>query len=179
MREIFPISTDRLIIRCFRADDAAAFHSWRNDSDVARYTLWEYPYSMAEAKAFCAEQAAFEVFPTGNWCQIMMTDRATGQAVGDIGLGLNVDGDDALEVGYSLHRDHWGKGYMTEALRSVIPAVAKAISACVVKAEVDVRNSASASVLSKLGFSRGPVHKKRSFVKGEWCDEVDYLLSVA
>ncbi|WP_155895805.1 GNAT family N-acetyltransferase [Kordiimonas gwangyangensis] len=44
MTDILPIETDRLIIRAFRESDAEAFHSWRNDPVVVRYTLWDFPY---------------------------------------------------------------------------------------------------------------------------------------
>jgi len=176
MKNHFPITTDRLVVRRFREEDAQAFHGWRSDADVACYTLWEHPYSMAEAIAFCREQANFDEFPVGNWVQVFIEERETGVPVGDIGLGLNADGDDALHVGYSIHRDHWGKGYATEAVGAVIPIVGKAIGATSVKAEIDVRNPASGKVLSKLGFKAGPVCPRRSFVKGEWCDEIDYVL---
>jgi len=174
----FPISTDRLIVRRFRADDAAAFHGWRNDAEVARYTLWDFPYPMAEAEAFCREQAAFEAFPIGGWCQIMIEEKASGLAIGDIGLGLRLEDKDSLTVGYSLHRPYWGQGLMFEALKAILPVVAAEIDAVILKAEIDIRNAASGRVLEKLGFNRGPLKEKASFVKDEWCDEYDYHLKV-
>jgi len=179
MIDILPLQTSRLVIRQFRADDAAAFHGWRNDAEVARYTLWQYPYSVAEAEAFCREQAVFDVLPIGRWCQLFIEERETGEPVGDIGLGLNTEDDGTLEVGYSIHRDHWGKGYATEAVGVAISTIAGAIGSTVVKAEIDARNPASGKVLSKLGFKAGPLHKRRTFVKGEWCDEIDYVLSAS
>ena len=178
MIDALPIETDRLIIRQFRADDAAAFHSWRNDAEVARYTLWGYPYSVAEAEAFCQEQAAFDAFPIGNWCQLFIEEHATGLPVGDIGLGLNTKDDGVLEVGYSIRRDHWGKGYATEAVGAAIDKVARVIGASQIKAEIDARNPASGKVLKKLGFKAGPVHERRTLVKGEWCDEIDYVRQI-
>ena len=171
-----PIQTERLIIRRFLEDDAVAFHSWRADEEVARYTLWAFPYPKSEAEAFCREQSGYTEFPIGRWVQVFIEERDTGVPVGDIGLGLDVDGHGVLEVGYSIHRNHWGKGYATEAVGAVIPVVAEAIGVSTIKAEIDARNPASGKVLSKLGFEAGPVHKKRSYVKGEWCDEIDYIL---
>jgi len=176
MIEALPIATDRLVIRQFRADDAAAFHTWRSDAEVARYTLWAFPYPMAEAKIFCSEQAGLEALPIGDWCQVFIEERKTGVPVGDIGLGLDTSGNGILEIGYSIHRNHWGKGYATEAVGAVMPVIARAIGARVIKAEIDARNPASGKVLSKLGFTAGPLHKRRTLVKGEWCDEIDYVL---
>lgn len=171
-----PIEAERLIIRRFTETDAQAFLSWRADEEVARYTLWAFPYPKSEAEAFCREQSGYTEFPIGRWVQVFIEERETGAPVGDIGLGLDVDGDGVLEIGYSIHRDHWGKGYATEAVRAVIPVVAEAIGATRVKAEIDARNPASGKVLTKLGFEAGPLQEKRSFVKGEWCDEIDYVL---
>lgn len=176
MIDQLPIESERLVIRRFRNDDAKAFHSWRSDEKVARYTLWEYPYPYEEAESFCREQAAHQKFPVGDWCQVFIEERETGEPVGDIGLGLDTEGDGSLEIGYSIHRNHWGKGYATEAIGAVIPVVAEAIGARRVVAEIDARNPASGKVLSKLGFEQGPLQPKRSFVKGEWCDEIDYVL---
>lgn len=178
MIEILPILTGRLVIRQFRISDAAAFHSWRNEAAVARYTLWAFPYPMAEAKAFCCEQAALETLPFGSWCQVFIEERETGAPVGDIGLGLNTANDGVLEVGYSIHRDHWGKGFATEAVGAAIDKVAPAIGAYQVKAEIDARNPASGRVLEKLGFKAGPVHERRTLVKGEWCEEIEYVRTI-
>ena len=179
MIEFLPIYTDRLVIRQFRESDAAAFHSWRSDADVARYTLWDYPYPVAKAEAFCREQASLEILPIGGWCQVFIEERETSAPVGDIGLGLDTSSDGILEIGYSVHRIHWGKGYATEAVAAVIPLFVHAIGASVIKAEIDARNPASGRVLEKLGFRAGPLHKKRALVKGEWCDEIDFLLQAS
>jgi len=178
MKNIFPVQTDRLTIRQFRPGDAPAFHDWRNDPDVARYTLWPYPYSLAQAEAFCVKQAALMKLPVGDWVQLFIEERTSGTPVGDIGLGLCPEGDKALHVGYSIHRDQWGKGFATEAVGAVVPLVARTIGVKTAKAEIDVRNPASGKVLSKMGFRAGPVHPRRTFVKGEWCDEVDYVLEL-
>src|SRR5262249_3471963 len=39
----------RLILRRFRAPDAAAFAAYRDDPAVARYQSWDAPYTLAEA----------------------------------------------------------------------------------------------------------------------------------
>jgi ribosomal-protein-alanine N-acetyltransferase len=41
-------------------------------------------------------------------------DPGSGKFIGSMGLPRECD------VGYSIHPDHWGKGYMTEALRMFV-----------------------------------------------------------
>jgi ribosomal-protein-alanine N-acetyltransferase len=174
MISVLPIETDRLIIRLFRESDADAFFAWRNDAQVARYTLWDYPFAMERAEAFCAKQAAIENLPMGEWFQLFVEERVSGDPVGDIGLGLNADADGALHIGYSISRKHWGKGYATEAVGSAMITIAQAVGLEHLKAEIDARNPSSGRVLEKLGFTPGPLQPKRTLVKGEWCDEIDY-----
>lgn len=177
MAGILPITTDRLVLRSFKADDALAFHSWRNDADVARYTLWDYPYSIEKAEAFCARMAEMEPFPAGEYYQIMIEEKAGGLAVGDIGIGNGLPDEGAIRIGYSLKPCVQGKGYMTEALRALLPALIEPLGIKLLTADIDARNPASGRVLERLGFTAGPVHEKRTLVRGEWCDEIDYDVS--
>lgn len=179
MKGLLPINTDRLVIRAFRVDDATAFHGWRNDADVARYTLWDYPYPVEQAEAFCARMAAAEPFPEGEYYQVMIEERVSGLAVGDIGIGNGMPNTGAIRIGYSLSPTVHGKGYMTEALRGLLPVLVTSLGIKRFTADIDVRNPASGRVLERLGFKAGPVHEKRTFVKGEWCDEVDYEVSAS
>ena len=178
MTNLLPIVSDRLILRSFRKSDAAAFHGWRNDADVARYTLWDYPFPIERAKAFCCEQSSLPPFPKGQYYQLMMVERASDMAVGDIGVGNAVtpEGAGTVRIGYTLCPAAQGKGYMTEALRALLPVLVKPLKVKTFSADIDARNPASGRVLERLGFKAGPVHKERTFVKGEWCDEIDYVL---
>ena len=67
---------------------------------------------------------------------------------------------------------------MYEALSRLIPSLHKALSLKCIKATIDARNPASGKLLERLGFEAGPLVKQAAFVKGEWCDEYDYELSL-
>lgn len=181
MEDILPLLSERLRLRSFRPDDAAAFCGWRNEEDVARYTLWDYPFPLGKAETFCREQAALTPFPEGQWYQLIIEERDSGIAVGDIGVGNAVEivGAGVISIGYSLSAAAQGKGYMTEALEALLPALAAHLGNHAFHAEIDARNPASGRVLEKLGFKAGELQERRTFVKGEWCDEIDYDLSVA
>lgn len=176
MHACLPLETNRLMLRQFQRDDVEAFYSWRDSADVARYTLWDYPYSFNEASAFCEEQAELRSFPSRGWCQLMIEHRVSGKGIGDIGLGIRVDGVNTLTLGYSLHPDYWRQGLMYEALETLLPVLSKVLGFQLIKAVIDVRNPASGKLLERLGFQAGPIIEHASLVKGEWCDELEYLL---
>ena len=46
--------------------------------------------------------------------------KETGKPIGDCGLTMqNIDGQILPEIGYHVHKDHWRKGYASEAARAV------------------------------------------------------------
>ena len=44
-----PLRTERLSIRVMKTADAARFAEYRNDPEVARYQLWDMPYTVEAA----------------------------------------------------------------------------------------------------------------------------------
>ncbi|WP_417451945.1 GNAT family N-acetyltransferase [Kordiimonas sp.] len=179
MTEILPIKTDRLIIRAFREDDAVAFYDWRNDAEVARYTLWDFPYPMERALALARKMATAVPFAEGQSYHLIIEEAATGAPVGHVGIGNGKPSPGTARLSYSLSRAAQGKGYMTEALRGILPALIQPFGIHTFATDIDVRNPASGRVLERLGFRAGPVHKQRTLVRGEWCDEIDYEVSAA
>jgi len=126
--------------------------------------------------------AAATPFEEGQSYRLIIEEKASGLPVGDIGIGngTTLEGAGNVRVSYGLGANAQGKGYMTEALRALLPALVKPLKVVKFSADIDVRNPASGRVLERLGFKPvGPVHLKRTFVKGEWCDEQDYELDVA
>jgi RimJ/RimL family protein N-acetyltransferase len=82
------------------------------------------------------------------------------QLVGCIGLQRETEG---TALGYWIGRDHWGRGYATEAARAVL-RLARTLGHRQVFASHFTDNAASAHVLRKLGF--GPTGLTRD-TRGE------------
>ena len=87
--------------------------------------------------------------------------------VGSCGLGEH---DGQAELGYWIAREHWGKGYATEAARAVL-CVAKALGNKRILAGHFADNPASGRVLLKAGFL--PTRRNRlRFSLGRGCEVV-------
>ena len=65
-----PITTDRLILRRFTAEDLPAFVAYRSAPDVARYQSWDTSFSLADAQVFLAEQEPVSFGQPGEWVQV-------------------------------------------------------------------------------------------------------------
>lgn len=81
-----------------------------------------------------------------------------------------------LEVGYMFLPEFWNKGYMTEALRTIIPAAFEEMNYHSVEADVNPANEASKRVLEKLGFSREAYFRENYYNAGKFLDSVIYSL---
>jgi RimJ/RimL family protein N-acetyltransferase len=93
----------------------------------------------------------------GNWLLQGMgwwtvEERATG-AVGSVGVFRRETGPE-LEIGWLIHRAHWGQGYASEAARAALDFVASAWRAERVIAMIAKDNDASMKVATKAGMTR-------------------------
>ena len=57
-----------------------------------------------------------------------------------------------VEVGWTLHPEHWGKGYATEAVRALIDHAFTDLTHQALQSSVRVTNPQSRRVLEKCGF---------------------------
>lgn len=102
---------------------------------------------------------------------------AEGEFVGRIALRPS-DEEGVLDIGYWTHPDHYGKGYMTEAVRAIVELGFQTMGAKAIVAGTADWNKASQRVLEKLGFQVVEVIKD-GFVKGDVVSsEVIYRLEV-
>jgi RimJ/RimL family protein N-acetyltransferase len=146
-----PIRTERLLIRPFRPDDIAAFAAWHNDPDVARYQDWETPYSMERAEKTVSGVIEMDGPRDKDWWMAVIADPDTDEALGDLGVRLSWEGR-AAEVGYTLAKANWGKGYAVEALAALVEYLFEHLGVTRQYGMLHPDNPASAMVLERTGF---------------------------
>jgi RimJ/RimL family protein N-acetyltransferase len=144
-----PRAGARLVLRAFEPADAPAAHALiYGDPDVMRHVghgpLADLAATERLLAAYADHQAAHGY---GFWA---VEDRVTGALLGDAGFEHTVRGE--TELGYTLARAAWGRGYATEAGELCL-AEARELGLPELVGVVDVRNPASIRVLEKLGFS--------------------------
>jgi RimJ/RimL family protein N-acetyltransferase len=82
-----------------------------------------------------------------------LVERETTRVVGDVGFGIsNPTGD--IELGYTLARDCWGRGYASEAAGACLAAGLAHVTATRIVAVVDAENEASLRVAERIGMAR-------------------------
>jgi RimJ/RimL family protein N-acetyltransferase len=157
------IETERLILRPPRAADVSRLPEIINDPDIARMTTRiPYPYGLGDAEAFYASQGGADV--TRDFT--LQIETRTGEMIGAVGSHLR-DGP-FPEIGYWVAREHWGRGYATEAATAMRDWVLRICGLRAVVAGHFADNEASGRVLIKCGFLyTGEVRQRFSLARGE------------
>ena len=99
-----------------------------------------------------------------------------GKVIGEITLNQRVEdrNNKRSELVYSLSRQHWGKGLMTEAGQAVVNWAFQTYSFNRMFTTCDPRNVGSCRVLEKLGMSREGLLRNHVIWQGEVRDVMYY-----
>ncbi|HWD78123.1 MAG TPA: GNAT family protein, partial [Kribbella sp.] len=76
--------------------------------------------------------------------------------------------------GFTFATEYQGKGYASEAVRGLLEYVFVDRRLHKVSAECDARNTASARLLERVGFTREGLRLSHTWIKGEWTDDLLY-----
>lgn len=164
------IETERLLLRPWELGDVEDVFSYARDEEWSRYLrVLPRPYERRHAEEFVARQILSNRVSRPAWAIVL--DRSV---VG--GINLRFDFDQRLgELGYSIAREHWNEGYMTEAAGAVIDAAFSTHRDLNrMRAMADVRNVASRRVMEKLGMQAEGVLRQNRVERGEAIDEAWY-----
>jgi aminoglycoside 6'-N-acetyltransferase len=172
-----PITTDRLVVRSFRAGDEADVFAYRSLPDVVRY-IPGGPKTPEQVADLVAERAtAGRVDATLRICTLAV--ELEGRVVGDVLIHLNsLHGadDQQVEIGWVFHPDFSGRGLATEAARAIVGAAFGDLGVHRVWAQLEPRNTASARICERLGMRREGLFEQASWFKGEWTDLAVYAI---
>ena len=173
-REFSGLETERLVLRRFADSDLEPFLAYRNDPEVARYQSWE---SCTEREAASMIEGLRSQRPgtPGEWFQFAVQSRETGLLVGDCAMRVDKDGRQA-EVGFTLSREHQGRGLATEAVSRLLDFAFGELGLHRVYAITDQENEPSFTLLERLGLRREGSFVDNAWFKGRWSSE--YLYAV-
>jgi RimJ/RimL family protein N-acetyltransferase len=149
------LTTERLHLRPFAEDDEAAIHAVYADPDVMRFVGHGAHRTMAETATALRTYA--DVLARHGYSFVAVIERESGELVGDAGLHPLAGVGPELELGYTLARRAWGRGYATEIGRALIAHAFEELGVPRVVAQVEPENAASRHVLRKLGMTEREV----------------------
>ncbi len=80
------------------------------------------------------------------------------------------------DIGFILAREHWGKGYATEAVRTLLAKGFGPLNLHRIYGECDPANPGSARVMEKAGMRREGYMRESRRQKGQWVDRLLYAM---
>jgi RimJ/RimL family protein N-acetyltransferase len=146
------VETERLLLRHFDENDAAAFLVLGSDPAIIRYTgdpsgglkSIEHALEVLRARTL----ADYEKYGFGRWACVY---KASGEVIGFAGLKYRENLRE-VDLGYRFLPAYWGQGLATEAGRAVLDYGFAHLAMKRVIGLVEPENIASVRVLEKLGF---------------------------
>ena len=166
--ELPVLETPRLTLRRLEMRDANDIYDYGRDPQVARHVLWDAYTSVSEVRGYI--RYMIRKYRSGEPSSWGIVEKETGRVVGTIGYMWYQKDNNACEVGYSLARRCWNRGYMTEALTAVIKYSFETLSMHRVEAQHETDNGASGAVMRKCGMKKERALRGRLYNKGKYVD---------
>jgi len=171
------LKTERLILRPFTLDDVEDVLEYTQDPEWARYqnNIPPVPYTREDA-----EKIVTMLTDSSSWVQIgilqVFAITLKGKVIGEIGVNQREEDqkNERTELVYSLSRQHWGKGLMTEAANAVMDWTFQSYSFNRMFAYCDPRNIGSRRVLEKTGMKQEGLLRNHLIWNGEVRDAMYY-----
>lgn len=148
------LTTHRLTIRYPEHADAEKLSKLRSHPEVNRYLSRKDKTTLPEAEEFI--QKISEGIFEGKWLYWAIILKETQELIGTVCVWQFSDDMKQAEIGYELHPDSQGKGYMSECLKCIIYFSLNTIGLKVLDAYTHFQNKASIRLLKKFGFQLEP-----------------------
>ncbi|MEV4351025.1 GNAT family N-acetyltransferase [Actinoplanes sp. NPDC049596] len=153
IESVGPLETERLILRQWRDDDLDALAAMNADPDVMRYILDGSVLDRRESADRLERMRA--VWARNGFGLFAVEGRDEGVLLGWAGLSVPnflPEVLPAVEIGWRFAREHWGRGYATEAAAA---ALRFGFEDCGIERVISIRhpeNERSRRVMDKLGL---------------------------
>jgi RimJ/RimL family protein N-acetyltransferase len=147
MKEI-QLETERLLLRMWREDqDFEPYARMCEDEEIMRY-IGGKPLSRLEAwRHFAYLLGHWHLRGYGHWA---VEEKATGKFIGRLGF-LNPAGWPGFEIGWTLGKESWGKGYASEGASRALQYAFNDLDQPHVISLIHPDNLASIRVAERLG----------------------------
>ncbi|MGE0623219.1 MAG: GNAT family N-acetyltransferase [Pseudomonadales bacterium] len=167
------LSTERLKLRLYRFSDVPEVFAYLQEPDMGRFLEGSgSPPTRTEVEEIIARHILADRTQRDVWAITI-----DGTPIG--GISINFAKEHRIaEIGYSISKPHWGRGFAGHAVSTVIDA---AFETCValqrIQANIHPKNTASIRVVEKLGMELEGTLRAYSYVRGEISDEFVYAIT--
>lgn len=146
------VETDRLFIRPVIQSDLQAFYDMHTVDEVNIYLPYSTWVTWDDAEQWFAKVQNRRELKESE--QYVLERKQDSKVVGSCIVFNFIETEQSVEFGYVLNRQAWGLGYMQEAIIGLMASLKKHAEVHQMRAQVELNNQASLSLLNKLGFKK-------------------------
>ncbi|WP_416417067.1 GNAT family N-acetyltransferase [Paenarthrobacter aromaticivorans] len=169
-----PITTERLILRRFEAEDLERFHAYQSLPETARY-LFRNELSKTQSMEVLGRYANAKFMHEGDWACLAIERQDRPGLMGEIVLKW-LEGTGQAELGWILHPEGRGQGIATEAAEAVMKLAFGQLNFHRIDAKLDALNTGSAAICKRLGMRLEATLVDNWHYKGQWATENIYAI---
>jgi RimJ/RimL family protein N-acetyltransferase len=173
---LLPLRTERLDLRAYQPDDLDGLREMNCREEVTRYLYWDVMTEDELRESLDKKIPRVGLEKEGDGLNPAAVLRDTGEHVGDGILFYRSEEHRTGEVGFITKPEFQGRGLATEIAAELLRVGFEVIGLHRIIARCDARNTGSWKVMERLGMRREAHLVQNEWVKGEWCDELDYAL---
>ena len=160
-----PMKTARLRIRSLRESDCSSFLKVMNSNDQFLYP-WVRPVKTKDE--FLKYYQTFNRISAEGF---LLEHLENNEIVGLVSLGGILRGAlQSGQLGFYLSETYSKKGFMSEALKGIIPYIFKNLRLHRIEANVQPNNRASKALIKKMGFVNEGFSQRFMYIYGAWRD---------
>ena len=141
------LRTERLILRPFREEDVEDYAAMCSDPEVMRFLGGKSWTRMDAWRHIATVLGHWQLRGFGLWA---VDEVETGDFVGRVGF-IQPEGWPGFEIGWTLARSYWGRGYATEAAHRALEYAFAELGRVHVISLIHPKNEASLAVAERLG----------------------------
>ena len=159
------IQGERIRLRAMEREDIPRCLKWLNDPGVTRYLTLYLPFSQD------AEEEWFERHLRDERSRVFAIETAEGRHIGNIGLDDINWKDRHAKLGIFIgERDFWGRGYGTDAVRTVLRLAFQEMGLHRISLHVFEFNQRAKRCYEKCGFREEGCLREAHFTDGRYHD---------
>lgn len=166
--KLYDMEDTRIEYRPMSLEDAEAIHVFASDPLVSRYIGWPLMKTHEDTRKYVEKMVERE--SRGDIEYANMWLKETGELIGTVMLFAFDQEAKHAEIGYVLRQDQWGKGLITDAVRTIQAYAWDILKLRRLFARVVSVNIGSSIVLEKNGFEREGCLKDYYFIEDQFQD---------
>lgn len=170
------LETERLTLRYLQAGDVDDILPYHSDEESIRYIPWDKRDREFVVDWLARAETFIGLTEDVPGLLLAMVEKSSGRVIGQLNSSMVDRPNRTANIGYIVHPDFRGQGFVHEALVSLLGHLFETYDLHRIVADIDVRNAPSIRVIERLGFRREATFVENDFLKGEWCSLHLYAL---